>query len=63
MKRVSLLAVLVLLLAASALPAAAIVGGELDGETDLNVGLMIAEYEGVPVPHPLCLWGADDPTT
>jgi hypothetical protein len=115
MKRVSILALSVLLLAAGVLPAAAIVGGELDGDTHPNIGLMIADidgepvwrcsgtliaprvfltaghctgdgataarvwfdsdltgnteypyggetsYEGTPVPHPLYLWGGDDP--
>jgi secreted trypsin-like serine protease len=115
MKRVPILAMLILILAVGTLPAAAITGGELDGEGHPNVGLMIAdidgepewrcsgtliaprvfltaghcvgdgataarvwfdtdltdnqEYpyggetsiEGTPVPHPLYLWGGDDP--
>jgi len=115
MKRVSILAMLVLILAVSALPAAAITGGELDGDGHPNVGLMIADIdgepqwrcsgtliaprvfltaghcvgdgatgarvwfasdmadvpdypdggevalEGTPIPHPLFLWGGDDP--
>ncbi len=48
MKRTSILAMLVLILAVSALPAAAITGGELDGEGHPNVGLMIAEIDGEP---------------
>ncbi|MBN1579376.1 MAG: trypsin-like serine protease [Anaerolineae bacterium] len=48
MKRVSSLAVLVLILAVGALPAAAITGGELDGEGHPNVGLMIADVDGEP---------------
>jgi hypothetical protein len=49
MKRVSILAILVLILALRALPAAAITGGELDGEDHPNVGLMIADIDGEPV--------------
>lgn len=48
MRRASILALLVLLLAAGALPVAAIVGGELDGETHPNVGLMVADIDGEP---------------
>ena len=48
MKRVSILALLVLILAAGSLPVAAITGGELDGEDHPNVGLMIAEIDGEP---------------
>ena len=48
MKRASVLALLVLILAVGALPAAAITGGELDGEGHPNVGLMIAEIDGEP---------------
>ena len=48
MKKVSILAILVLLLAAGALPAAAITGGEPDGENHPNVGLMIADIDGEP---------------
>jgi hypothetical protein len=48
MKRVSILAMLVLILAVGVLPAAAITGGELDGESHPNVGLMIADIDGVP---------------
>jgi V8-like Glu-specific endopeptidase len=43
MKRVLILAVLVLILAVGVSPAAAITGGEPDGEGHPNVGLMIAE--------------------
>ena len=49
MKRISILAILVLLLVVSVLPAAAITGGELDGEGHPNVGLMIADIDGEPV--------------
>jgi len=49
MKRVSVLALLVLMLAVGTLPAAAITGGELDGEGHPNVGLMVAEIDGEPV--------------
>jgi hypothetical protein len=48
MKRVSILAILVLILAVSALPAAAITGGELDEEGHPSVGLMIADIDGEP---------------
>ena len=48
MKKVSILAILVLLLAAGALPAAAITGGELDDGRHPNVGLMIADIDGEP---------------
>ena len=48
MKRFSILALLVLILAAGALPAVAITGGELDGEGHPNVGLMIADIDGEP---------------
>jgi hypothetical protein len=48
MKKVSILVMLVLILAAGALPAAAITGGELDGEGHPNVGLMIADENGEP---------------
>ena len=48
MKRASILAILVLILAAGALPAAAITGGDPDGEGHPNVGLMIAEIDGEP---------------
>jgi len=115
MKALSILGVLGLVLVVSVLPAAAITGGDLDGEGHPNVGLMIADidgepqwrcsgtliaprvfltaghcvgdgataarvwfdsdlrdneeypyggktsYEGVPVPHPLYLWGGSDP--
>jgi hypothetical protein len=43
-----MLAMLVLILAVGALPAAAITGGELDGEGHPNVGLMIADIDGEP---------------
>lgn len=46
MKRVSILAMLVLILAVGALPAAAIVGGAEDGEGHPNVGLMAAFKAG-----------------
>ncbi len=48
MKRVSFLAILVLVLALSVIPAAAITGGELDGDGHPNVGLMIADIDGEP---------------
>jgi secreted trypsin-like serine protease len=48
MKKVSVLAILVVILAAGALPAAAITGGQLDGDGHPNVGLMIAEEDGEP---------------
>jgi hypothetical protein len=48
MKRLSILAFSVLILMGSALPAAAITGGELDGEGHPNVGLMIADIDGEP---------------
>ena len=48
MKRVSILAMLVLILVVSALPAVAITNGELDGEGHPNVGLMVADIDGVP---------------
>ena len=48
MKRASILALLVLILAVGALPVAAITGGELDGEGHPNVGLMIADVDGEP---------------
>ncbi|NIV33201.1 MAG: trypsin-like serine protease, partial [Anaerolineae bacterium] len=48
MKRVSILAMLILILAVGALPAAAITGGQLDGEGHPNVGLMIADIDGEP---------------
>ena len=48
MKRVSVLALLVLILAAGVLPAAAITNGEVDGEGHPNVGLMIADIDGEP---------------
>jgi len=48
MKRVPILAMLVLILAVGALPAAAITGGVLDGEGHPNVGMMIAEIDGEP---------------
>jgi len=48
MKRVSILAMLVLILAVGALPAAAITGGYVDGDTHPNVGLMIADIDGEP---------------
>ena len=43
MKRISILALLVLILAVGALPAAAITGGYVDGDTHPNVGLMVAD--------------------
>ena len=48
MRSVSILAMLVLIFVVGALPAAAITGGELDGEGHPNVGLMIAEIDGEP---------------
>ena len=47
MKKASILALLVLILAAGALPAAAITNGELDGELHRNVGLMAAFKDDV----------------
>jgi len=47
-KRVSILAMLVLILAVGVLPVAAITGGELDGEGHPAVGLMIADIDGEP---------------
>jgi secreted trypsin-like serine protease len=47
MKTTSILTMLVLILAVSVLPAAAITGGELVGEGHPNVGLMIADIDGV----------------
>ena len=49
MKRVSIVAMLVLVLAAGALPVAAITNGQLDGEGHQNVGLMFADIDGEPV--------------
>jgi V8-like Glu-specific endopeptidase len=46
MKRVAILATLVLILALVAPPAAAITNGEPDGESHPNVGLMIADIDG-----------------
>jgi hypothetical protein len=114
-KRISILAILVLILAMTSQPAIAITGGELDGEGHPNVGLMVADIdgepawrctgtliaprvfltaghcvgdgataarvwfetdltdnpdypaggpsaiEGTPLPHPMYLWGGDDP--
>jgi len=48
LKRVSILVTLVLILAVGAPPAAAITGGDLDGEVHPNVGLMIADIDGEP---------------
>ena len=48
MKRTWILAMLILILALSALPAAAITNGDLDGEGHPNVGLMIADIDGEP---------------
>jgi secreted trypsin-like serine protease len=48
MKRASILALSVLILAVGALPAAAITRGELDGEGHPNVGLMVADVDGEP---------------
>ena len=48
MKRLLILIALVVILAAGALPAVAITGGELDGEGHPNVGLMIADEDGEP---------------
>lgn len=48
MKRISILAILALLLLVTTLPAAAITNGELDGEGHPNVGLMIADIDGEP---------------
>ena len=48
MKRIFIIGILVVFLAVSVQPAAAITGGELDGEDHPNVGLMIADIDGVP---------------
>ena len=48
MKRASILAILVLILAVGALPAAAITWGEPDGEGHPNVGLLITDENGEP---------------
>jgi secreted trypsin-like serine protease len=48
MKRVSILAIFVLILTVGVLPAAAITNGELDGEGHPNVGLMVADVDGEP---------------
>jgi V8-like Glu-specific endopeptidase len=48
MKRISILAIAAMFLLITALPAAAITGGELDGEGHPNVGLMIADIDGEP---------------
>lgn len=48
MKKISILSVLILFLWLTAQPASAITGGDLDGEGHPNVGLMIADIEGVP---------------
>ena len=48
MKRTSILALLVLILAVGALPAAAITGGYVDEDTHPNVGLMVADIDGEP---------------
>jgi hypothetical protein len=47
MKRIAILAILTIFLLITALPAAAITKGEPDGEGHTNVGLMIAEIDGV----------------
>jgi len=49
MKKVTILAVLFLILALGVLPAAAITGGELDADGHPNVGLMIADIDGEPM--------------
>jgi len=49
MKKILIVLAFLLALALSALPAAAITGGELDGEGHPNVGLMIADIDGEPV--------------
>ena len=48
MKKLSILAIVVLVMLVTTLPAAAITGGELDGEDHPNVGLMIADIDGEP---------------
>ncbi len=48
MKKASILALLILILAVGALPAAAITRGEPDGEGHPNVGLMVADVDGEP---------------
>jgi secreted trypsin-like serine protease len=48
MKRVPIIGMLILILAVSALPAAAITNGMDDGEGHPNVGLMVADIDGEP---------------
>ena len=48
MKKISILVILALFLSITTLQAAAITGGELDGEGHPNVGLMIADIDGEP---------------
>ncbi len=48
MKRISYVGIFVLILLLSAQPASAITGGELDGEGHPNVGLLVADIDGVP---------------
>jgi hypothetical protein len=48
MKRISIVAILVLVSVMIVQPVAAITGGELDGEGHPNVGLMIADIDGEP---------------
>lgn len=48
MKRISILAILVLILALTSQPAIAITGGELDGDDHPHVGLMVADIDGEP---------------
>jgi hypothetical protein len=47
MKKAPMLAMLVLILAVGALPAAAITGGTLDGDAHPNVGMLVTEIDGV----------------
>ncbi len=48
MRKISILVIFAFILAAGVQPAAAITGGELDGEGHPNVGLMIADIDGEP---------------
>jgi Trypsin len=48
MKRIVIVAILILVSVMVVQPAAAITGGELDGEGHPNVGLMIADIDGEP---------------
>jgi secreted trypsin-like serine protease len=48
MKKISILAIVVLIFVIGVQTATAITGGELDGEGHPNVGLMIADIDGEP---------------